>query len=145
DDEHAFIAEYLRLTRERATWKATGTFADIVRAYVQSPEFTTLRASTRKGYEAAIDLIEFEFHDMPIHAISEVGSRRLFLEWRDTFSGTPRKADLTMAVLARMLAFALDREIIPRNPLERLGKLSDGTRRDAVWSDDQISAFTAAS
>lgn len=142
-DDHAFAAEYLRLTRDRDDVPTKDALCDLVRAYRQSPQFALLRPSTRKGYDAAIDTIESEFHDFPILAISQPGARRAFLEWRDQFAGTPRKADLTMAVFARILAFALDREMITRNPLERIGKLADGTRRDMVWSDEQIAAFRA--
>jgi len=142
-DEHAFAAEFFRLTRERKEAAATGYFPEIIRAYLASPEYTGLKDSTRKGYKAAIDTIEAEFHPLRTVAISQPGARRLFLEWRDSMADTPRKADLVMSVLARMLSFALDRETITRNPLEKLGRLADGSRRDAIWTDDQIARFLA--
>lgn len=143
-DEYAFWAEFYRLTRDRNDVHVAGRFPELVRAYKASPEYTTLKPSTLKGYDAAIDRIEAEFHALELVAIGEPGTRRLFLDWRDTMASTPRNADLTMSVLARMLSFALDREMVTRNPLERLGRISAGTRRDAIWTDAQVAAFTAA-
>jgi integrase len=140
---HAFGAEYHRLTRHRPDPIRAGMLPELVHAYVASPAFTGLKASTRKGYEAMLDLIEAEYHSLPLAMIGKLGARSMFMDWRDSFAGTPRKADLLMAVLARLLSFALDRELIERNPLERIGKLSEGSRRDAVWSDEQIAAFVA--
>lgn len=142
-DEHAFWAEFYRLTRDRDDKQVEGRFPELIRTYKASPEYTHLKPSTLKGYDAAINRIEAEFHPMELAAIGEPGARRLFLEWRDTMASTPRNADLTMTVLARMLSFAADREMIARNPLEKLGRISAGTRRDAIWTDDQIAAFMA--
>lgn len=142
-DEHAFGAEYFRLTRERDVAAALGCFPELVKAYTASPTYTKLKADTKRSYKAAIDLLEAEFHEMEISAIGETGARSLFLTFRDTFASTPRKADLVMSVLARILSFAADRELIPRNPLARVERLSDGTRRDVIWTDAQIAAFLA--
>jgi hypothetical protein len=142
-DEHAFGAEYFRLTRDRADSKIAGRFPELIRAYRASPDYTKLKPSTLVGYDKAINRIEAEFHEMELAAVSEPGARRLFLEWRDTMADTPRTADYVMTVLAKILAFGADRETIPRNPLERLGKIYDGTRRDAIWTDEQVAAFMA--
>lgn len=142
-DEHAFGAEFYRLTRDRDDSKVDGRFPELIRAYRASTDYTKLKASTLVGYDKAINKIEAEFHEMELAAISERGARRLFLEWRDTMADTPRTADYVMTVLAKILAHAADRETIARNPLERLGKIYDGTRRDNIWTDEQVTAFTA--
>ncbi|WP_127142871.1 tyrosine-type recombinase/integrase [Pelagibacterium montanilacus] len=143
---HAYLVEYTRLTRDRADAKREGLFPELVYAYRQSPMYTGLKPSTRRGYDWAIDEIEAEFVDMPIRAIEDRGARSAFLEWRDGFADTPRKADLLISVLARILSFAVDRELLARNPLERAGRLSSATRRDAIWTSELVDAFkTAAS
>lgn len=142
-DEHAFGAEFFRLTRDRDAKAALGRFPELVKAYTASPAYTNLKPDSVRSYKAAIDLLEAEFHELDIVAISEPGARGLFLEYRDSFAATPRKADLLMSVLARILSFAADRETIARNPLERIERLSSGSRRDVVWSDEQIAAFLA--
>jgi integrase len=51
----------------------------------------------------------------------------------------PRSADMHIALLARVFAWAKGNEVILRNPLERVERLHSGTRRDIVWSDAQLS------
>ena len=46
-----------------------------------------------------------------------------------------------MSVLKRILSFAVDRELIERHPLEHVEKISDGSRRDAIWTDHEIDLF----
>jgi integrase len=143
-DEYAFMAEFYRLTRERKDAKLTGAVPDLVRAYKASPDYISLKDTTKRGYDTAIDLIEAEFHAMELAGFADVGARRLLLEWRDAeMADTPRKADLVMSVFALMLAFGLDREMVLRNPLEKLKRLSGGSRRDIIWTDTQMAAFLA--
>jgi integrase len=145
-DDHAFMAEFLRLTRDRPAEERhiDGLFPELIAAYRQSAKYQALKPSTLVNYDKAIDLIEAEFHSLEIKAIDEKGARSLFLDWRDGMAATPRTADYRMAVLARILSFAADRELIERNPLQRLERLSAGTRRETVWTDAQIAAFLAA-
>lgn len=143
EKKRAFAAEFFRLTRARDEAAGKGRLAELIRLYLKSPAYTRLKASTRQSYQAAIDTIEAEYYDLPLAAVSEPGARRLFIEWRDGFAETPRKADMLLTVLARMFSYALDLEMIVRNPLERVGKLADGTRREAIWTDAQIAAFHA--
>ncbi|MFP1634129.1 tyrosine-type recombinase/integrase [Zhengella sp. ZM62] len=136
----AFAIEYARLTRHMEDKARPDTLGALVTAYLQSPEFRKLATSTRRDYERAVDLIRASFETFPVSAIEARGARTLFRDWRDSMADTPRAADLYMAVLARIFSWSLDREEIGRNPLERIGKLSKGTRRDSVWTVEQINA-----
>lgn len=137
-----FIAEYVRLVRDRPNAPYQGCMAEIIRAYLRSPAYTELKPSTREGYDIAIRAIEAEFFEMTCERISAPGTRAIFMAWRDEIAQThKRKADLFMSVLQRVLWFGLDREMIERHPLERVEKISDGTRRDIIWSDEEIAAF----
>ncbi|HWJ88544.1 MAG TPA: tyrosine-type recombinase/integrase [Pelagibacterium sp.] len=142
-DTHEYLVEYTRLTRDREDAKREGFFPELVYAYRQSQAYLKLKPSTLRGYDWAIGEIEAEFCDLPIRAIGQRGARSTFLEWRDGLAETPRKADLLLAVLARILSFAFDREMIDRNPLERVDKISAGTRRDKLWTDADVEAFKA--
>lgn len=138
----AFLAEYFKLTRDKDDAPFQGRLAEIIREYIKSPAYQTLKPSTKEGYDIAIRSIETEFYDMPARKISAHGTRSLLLQWRDEIAEThPRKADLFMSVLQRILAFAYDREMITRHPLEKVEKVSDGTRRDLIWSDAEIDAM----
>lgn len=137
-----FVAEYVRLTRERPDAPFQGCMAQIIRDYLKSPAYTGLKASTREGYDFAIKAIETSFFAMTAKEISAIGSRTLFMQWRDEIAQKhPRKADLYMSVLKRILWFGLDREMIERHPLERVEKVSDGSRRDVIWTDEDIQTF----
>lgn len=142
-DTHEFLVEYTRLTRDREEAKRDGFLPGLVYVYRQSAAYTKLSDATKRSYDAAIDQIEAEFVDFPISAISQRGARSTFLEWRDKFLDTPRKADMLITVLARILSVARDRELVERNPLEKVEKISAGTRRDAIWTDDQVAKFKA--
>ena len=137
-----FAAEFVRLQRDRPDAPYKGCLAEIIREYLKSPAYTGLKPSTREGYDFAIKEIESSFFEMPASQISAPGTRTTFLQWRDEIAQKhPRKADLYMSVLKRILWFGLDREMIERHPLERVEKVSDGTRRDMIWTDEDIHTF----
>lgn len=138
-----FGIEYHRLTRAREDAPGKGNVAELIREYLKSPSYQKLRPSTKTSYDWAIRKIEDEFFDLPIRALGEKGARKFLLEWRDSFAATPRAADMVMAVLSKIIAFAVDREDIPKHPLEKVEKLADSSRRDNIWSDDQVEAFKA--
>lgn len=140
---HAYLVEFTRLTRGRTESHKAGMFPELVDMYQKSALYTKLKGHTKRSYDAAIDLIESEFCDLPVSAIDQRGARSVFLEWRDQFADTPRKADMLITILARILSVAADREIIARNPIERPGRLSKGTRRELIWADKEVEAFKA--
>lgn len=140
-----FAVEYHRLTRARPKGPGAGTLAELIRTYVNSEAYKARKASTRKGYDWALDKIEAEFFDMPYAGITQKGFRGEVLAWRDEeFGETPRAGDLVIAVFGMVLAFGVDREIIDRNPLEKVQKLADSTRRDIIWTDEQVAKFRAS-
>lgn len=139
----AFGIEYHRLTRAREDAPGKGNVAELIREYLKSPAYRKLRPSTKTSYDWAIRKIEDEFFDLPIQALGEKGARKFLLEWRDGFADTPRAADMVMAVLSKIIAFAVDREDIARHPLEKVEKLASSSRKDNIWSDAQVEAFKA--
>jgi integrase len=139
----AFGIEYHRLTRARVDAPGKGKMPELIREYLKSPAYQRLAPSTKKSYDWAINKIEAEFFELPISALGERGARKLLLEWRDEMASTPRAADMVMAVLSKIIAFAVDREEIPKHPLEKVEKLADSSRRDSIWTDDQVAAFKA--
>jgi integrase len=118
-----------------------GTFLTIIARFKGSPEFTGLAQTTRRSYLSYIKLVEDEFGDLPIAALSDRRIRGEFKDWRDRFANTPRKADFAWTVLARMLSFAKDRGIISVNPCERGGRLYTGSRRDRIWSEQNLASL----
>lgn len=118
-----------------------GTFMSIIAQYKAAPEFTGLAQSTRRAYLAYIKLVEDDFGDLPIAALTDRRVRGEFKSWRDKFANTPRKADYAWTTLARVMSFAKDRGIIATNPCERGGRLYVADRKDKIWTEQDIAAL----
>lgn len=135
----AFTQEYVRLTRDRPAKAAEqGTIGSLIEEFRATAKYQKLAASTRRDYERIFGTIKLEFGTFPLSAVEARGSRKEFVEWRDSMKEAPRSADMHLGLLARMFAWAKDNELILRNPLERVERLHEGTRRDTVWSIEQI-------
>jgi len=141
----AFSQEFVRLTRDRPQKVLEASFGWLIDDYLKSAHYQKLRPSTKRDYDRIIGAIKLRFSPMPIGAIEARGARKAFSDWRDTMRDTPRSADMHMAVLARILSWAKDRELISKNPLERISKLHSGSRKDVIWTPSQIAAIMKAS
>jgi integrase len=115
-----------------------GLFFSLIAEYKASADYQQLASSTKKSYLSYFKLIEVEFGNMPIAALSDQRIRSDFKTWRDAMVSTPRKADLAWSVLARVLSFAKDRGRISNNPCERGGRLYTAHRTEKVWSENDI-------
>lgn len=134
----AFTQEFIRLTRDRERKVTDGTIGSLIDDFRQTATYQKLAASTRRDYERQFLLIRTKFETFPVAAIEARGSRKIFLAWRDTMKDTPRTADMHIALLSRLFTWAKSMETILRNPLEEVERLHSGTRRDAIWSDEQL-------
>lgn len=137
----AFVQEFARLTRSRPAEAQKQTIGHLLKEYLASAIYQNLKPSTRKDYDRIIGAVRVEFGDFPLAALSEKGSRKVFIDWRDTMRDTPRSADMHIVVLARVLSWAKDLEQISRNPLEGVDKLHSGSRKDIIWKPSQLDLF----
>ncbi|MEO3387371.1 tyrosine-type recombinase/integrase [Mesorhizobium sp. CAU 1741] len=135
---NAFVQEFARLTKARARAEKPETLGWLADQYLSSGDFQKLRPSTRTEYERIIAVIKVAWGDTPLRALEAKGMRTAFIDWRDSMSSTPRSADLHIAILARVIAWGKDREHVMRNPLERVGKLHNESRKDDVWLPSQL-------
>lgn len=117
-----------------------GTMMSLVAEFKGSSDFSKLSPSTVRAYRSYLKLIEIEFGDMPIAALSDARVRGDFKAWRDTFAATPRKADYAWTTLARVLSFAKDRGFISVNPCEGGGRLYAADRTDKIWTEADLAA-----
>ena len=88
-------------------------------------------------------MIEAEFGDMPIEALSDPEVRGEFKRWRDGMADAPRKADYAWTTLARVLSVAHDRGRIPVNPCQRGGRLYEADRAEKIWTENDIARLLA--
>jgi integrase len=137
------MADYNEAVQSRKT-PPEKKLLSVLRAYQQSQEFLQKSPRTRSDYIKKIELIEKDFSDFPLAALSDRRSRGVFKEWRDQLAlKSPRQADYAWAVLALILNWACDRGIIAANPCERGGRLYKAARADKVRSEEDESAFLA--
>ena len=120
-----------------------GTLMSLIAEFKASAEFRRLSPSSVRSYLSYIKLIEDEFGDLPLAALSDRRTRGEFKGWRDRFANTPRKADYAWSTLARILSFSKDRGLIASNPCEGGGRLYSADRTDKVWRDEDVTAFLA--
>jgi integrase len=127
-----------------ATKAATpqGKLLSVLQAFQASGEFNGLAARTRFDYIGRIKVIEADFADFPISALTDRRTRGIFMAWRDKLAAKSRRqADYTWSVFARVLSWALDRGLVPVNPCARGGRLYRGSRVDKIWTADDEATF----
>ena len=123
---------------------ALPTIGSLIRQYQASTEWTSLAASTREIEQYALTAIETEFGNMPLTTVEAVGSRALFLKWRDELAvETPRAADARLVRLARVLKFGFDRELISRHPLATFRRVYKVDRSEVIWLPAHFEALNA--
>lgn len=138
-----FITSYQEAYKSRTT-AANGTLHQLVTEFRGSSEYKSLSDSSKRAYQTYLNLIDTEFGDLPLEALSAPEIRGDFKAWRDGMADTPRKADYAWTVLARVLSVAKDRGRITVNPCERGGRLYKAERTESLWTEDHIARFMDA-
>lgn len=141
-DKVAFIAEFNELNRANKE-PDRETLAGLIVSYKKSTAYTDISAVSKRDYDPFLADLKSKFGDMPIAALNEPGPRADFKNWRETMSATPRKADRAWSVAKRVFSWAVDMELIMRNPCAGGGHLWKGSRADIIWSDEQIDTAKA--
>lgn len=137
----AFTQEFARLTKQRPEVSKGETVGKLIDAYVESADYRKLAPSTKRDYDRIISILRVKYATMPKIAVEAKGSVNVFLKWRDTMSETPRAADLNITVLARIFSWSKKRELLTRNPLEKVEKLHSGSRKDIIWMPRQLNTY----
>jgi integrase len=137
----AFIASY----NEAVTRKVAppqGVLLSLLQGYQATDHFRTLQPRTREDYVRQIKIIESEFGDFPLSALSDRRTPGLFMEWRDQLAmKSRRQADYAWVVLALVLAWGVKRGLIAANPCKQGGRLYKGSRADKIWTAADEAAF----
>lgn len=136
-----FVAAYSKAAETKRE-ASTETLQSLLDGFQRSQDFKGKAERTRRDYLAKIKLIETEFGDFPLSALSDKRTRGILMEWRDTLAvNSLRQADYAWQVLARILSWAKRRGLIDVNPCEKGGRLYDESRADKVWTADDEAAF----
>jgi hypothetical protein len=115
-----FIASYNAAVATKRR-PSEGVILSVLQGYQATDEFRRqLSERTRADYIRKIKLIEAEFGDFPLGALSDRRTRGEFMAWRDRLAqASPRQADYAWQVLALILSWALERGLIAANPCAR--------------------------
>jgi integrase len=138
--------EFMRSYNDAAASRqrpAEGKLFTLIAEFKASSEYTSLSDATKRAYIAYLGMIEVDFGDMPIEALSDPKVRGEFKRWRDGMADTPRKADYAWTTLARVLSVAHDRGRIPVNPCQRGGRLYEADRAEKIWIEGDIARLLA--
>jgi integrase len=107
---------------------ARGTFADVIRRYKASADFTKLAPKTRREYGRHLDAIEAKLGEFMVRDLRRAHVKTM----RDQLQETPREANYRLSILHRLLAYAIDDELIKENVatnVKRLDKAKDSGYR----------------
>jgi hypothetical protein len=137
-----FIASYNEAAAQKVKLRK-GVLLSVMQGYQASEDFQQLADSTRRSYVALIKRIEMKFADFPLTALTDRRTRGIFMEWRDKLAGDSghRQADYAWTVLARILSWALNRDLVTANPCEKGGRLYRGSRAENIWTEDDEAMF----
>lgn len=139
--QHRFAPAWVELISEAKDLSAAKTLSDIIALYVRSRSFSGLAETSKASYGWLLERIDARFGHLPIEAFDQKGARTTIRQWRDTLMSHPTSADRTIGVFRLVLNFAVDEEYIVKNPLAGIGAVHKSTRRDILWSDEQIALF----
>lgn len=135
-----FVASYHAALSSRSA-PAPNTFAALVTEYKASGEFGALADRTRAEYATYLDQVREYFGDLPLPAIERKEFRKDVKHWRDSMAATPRKADMALSVLRRVLAFGVDNADLTANVALRMKPLHKADRAKLIWEPGEIEAF----
>src|SRR5262249_8716586 len=103
-----FIASYNEAVATKAP-TPRGALLSVLQSYQASGEFNRRAARTRRDYVEKIKMIEAEFGDFPLSALTDRRTRGIFMAWRDRLAAKSRRqADYAWQVLARVLSWGHD-------------------------------------
>lgn len=138
----AFEAEYAAALDQDKP--AGGTYQALADAFLSSGEFATLAPRTRADLRTYVDMSAARFGVASLAAMEDRRMRAKVKAWRDSMAATPRKADLAIEALRRVLNFGIDQGEIQFNVAARIKPLHSADRSAEVWSDNEIAAFCDA-
>jgi integrase len=144
----AFAVEHARLVE--AAKKAEGeikSLEDLILYFTgtdkkPNPDFISLAQSTQRDHLYAFRLFRDNWPQLPIKLTQQKGMKGDIREWhRDIARTNARKADKLLMSLSKIFSYGIKFEKIDTNPCTDIDKGYKGTRRDFLWSDEQIATF----
>lgn len=130
--------------RDEARRDDSATLDGLISRYRASSEFTGLSASARRDYDSHLAAIRAHWPGAPLRFFDDRRIRAEIRSWRDTMTDTPRKADMAVAVLRRVLAWGVDQGELDHNRARGLSRLHSADRSMIIWESDELARLLAA-
>lgn len=143
-DTDEFLAEYTdhverknapRDTLEALIENLTGTDKK------PNPDFTKLAQSTQTDHLYAFEIIKDEWPMLPIKLTQKRGMKSRIRDWHKSFKDNPRKADKLLFSLSKVFSYAIECDLVDKNPCSGIRRLYEGSRRNSIWTPDLIERF----
>ena len=116
-----------------------GTFDRLVASYFASPEFLTMKESTRRAYRPVIERW-VEWRRIGHRLVSQM-TREHVKRMVAKRASTPGAANDLLKKIRLLMTFAIDANMRTDNPASKIKKFSSGEFHS--WSDDEIARFEA--
>ncbi len=123
----------------------SGSFSALLGRYRSSVDHTRLKATSRAEEARHLDIIGEKFGAAPLAAFDDKRMRLDVREWHQSMKETPRKADLVLGVLRKVLDFARNDGLLALNVAAGHAQLHKADRSTIIWTKDQIEAICAVS
>lgn len=139
----AFALEYARLKASSAP-KVVETLSSLIDRFTTgedgkpNPDFLALAESTRADHEYAFRLIRKKWPHLPAKLTQQKGMKDDIRKWHRSFAANPRKADKLLFSLSKVFSYAVAGELLDKNPCTGIDRLYQGSRKEFLWSADQI-------
>lgn len=134
---HAAAEAAHRAPAERAATVA-GSFQALADLYRASPAYRRMQPKTRADYDRFLDALLKKFGQHPVRLMP----RAWVLDRQAELQDRPRTANYMLAVLRRVLAFAVEREWRGDNPAASVRALPYRRNPHRAWTRVEIAAFT---
>lgn len=119
-----------------------GTFAQVIHAYLASPKFAGLGASTQDGYQRALAIAERP--DVLGAYPVEVMRPSLVQAFVDAYAGRPGAARVALTAIKAVERWAIVRDLIPY-PITTGIKIEEEQGGHEPWTDEQVAFAESAS
>jgi integrase len=122
---------------------AKGLFREVILAFLQSQEFTTLAPRTQSDMRTSFNHpkngIDHKFGGGPRAIFDDPKIRGVVLKWRDRTGG--KVGDDRLRHLQRLVGWAVDRGMLQHNHLMNIRSVYQSNRADVMWTDAEIALF----
>lgn len=117
------------------------TFEDALKDYALSHSFRSLKPATQSYYKDSFDDLMNEFGEDHISVFEEVEMRKDVIEWHQSFSDKPKKADKRLGLLTIVLNHCVSHGYINDHIVKNIKKLYKQNRSEVIWLESDIQLY----